>query len=395
MSAAQVEPALLRLLRQAIGAPDTSFEGEPVRLTGGFWAELVSFRLSGAPSPWDQRLVVRLMPNEGLARRETIVQAEVAEQGFATPRVHLAGDADGGLGRAFMVMDHAEGAPLLAGLAGGSAILRLPALARRIPDTLAAAMASLHRIDAAPIRRRLAPPAATATAAGGSGVALADVSGEDSAHGHGGSGVALAASEVGAHAADDADSPHTTVAGAGDGMAAFLVGLEAAAQRLGRADLVAAARWLAAHPPPDAPDVVCHGDLHPFNVLVADDGSFTVLDWSAANLAPAAYDAAFTSLVLSEPPLYVPRAVRPIVRAIGRMLARRFLRTYEHESGTALNSGSLRWHQGVVCLRALVEAAHWVVADELDSRQGHPWLVSGRAFADRLSTLTGQPVRRL
>lgn len=381
------------MLRRAIGDPAIEFDGQPVRLTGGFWAELVSFRLSGAPAPWDRRLVARLMPNEGLALRETIVQAEVAEQGFATPRVHLAGDADGALGRAFMVMDHAEGAPLLAGLAGGSAILRLPALARRIPDTLASAMASLHRIDVAPIRRRLAPPAATATAAGGSGVAMADASGDDSADGRDGSAVAMAASEVGELAADKADSPYTTLAGAGDGIAAFLVGLDAAAEALGRTDLVGAARWLAAHPPVAAPDVVCHGDLHPFNVLVSDDGSFTVLDWSAANLAPAAYDAAFTSLVLSEPPLYVPRAVRPVVRAAGRMVARRFLRTYQRESGTALGEESLRWHQGVVCLRALVEAAHWVVADELDSRQGHPWLVSGGAFAGRLSRLTGQPVR--
>lgn len=354
--ATAVELALLQVLRRAIGDPAIEFDGEPVRLTGGFWAELISFRLTGAQAPWDRRLVARLMPNASLAMRETVVQAEVAEQGFATPRVHLSGDADGGLGRAFMVMDHADGAPLLAGLAGGSAIVRLPALARRIPDILASAMASLHRVDVAPIRARLA---------------------------------ALATS------AHDSDSPYTTLAGAGDGIAAFLVGLEAAAHALGRADLVGAARWLAAHPPADAPDVVCHGDLHPFNVLMADDGSFTVLDWSAANLAPAAYDAAFTSLVLSEPPLYVPRAVRPVVRAVGRMLARRFLRTYERESGTALGAESLRWHQGVVCLRALVEAAHWVVADELDSRQGHPWLVSGAAFANRLSTLTGQPIRPL
>jgi len=35
--------------------------------------------------------------------------------------------------------------------------------------------------------------------------------------------------------------------------------------------LTRAARWLAGHPPAPAADVICHGDLHPFNLLADAD----------------------------------------------------------------------------------------------------------------------------
>jgi len=43
---------------------------------------------------------------------------------------------------------------------------------------------------------------------------------------------------------------------------ALLTLLAVGAEACGRADLVEAAGWLAANPPPTAPDVICHGDLH-------------------------------------------------------------------------------------------------------------------------------------
>jgi len=84
----------------------------------------------------------------------------------------------------------------------------------------------------------------------------------------------------------------------GLGIDGVVAGLADTAMRCGRLDLVAAAGWLQEHQPPSAPEVICHGDLHPFNLLVAAGGAVTVLDWSAGLLAPAAYDVAFTGLVL-------------------------------------------------------------------------------------------------
>jgi Ser/Thr protein kinase RdoA (MazF antagonist) len=166
--------------------------------------------------------------------------------------------------------------------------------------------------------------------------------------------------------------------------------LERLAAEFRRPDLVTAARWLAAHPTAPAPDVICH-DLHPFNVL-ADGDRVTLLDWSAAMLGPCAYDVAFTSLLLSEPPLRAASWRKPVVRAVGGLLARQFIRAYQRKTRVAITPRELRWHQGVVCLRALVEVASWAHEGVLSQRAGHPWLATRPAFAKRLAALTGAQV---
>jgi aminoglycoside phosphotransferase (APT) family kinase protein len=237
-------------------------------------------------------------------------------------------------------MDLAAGHSLLSDLNGVAAIRRLPALFRRLPIVLADAQARLHRLDPAPIERALEA----------AGVARPDVP-------------------------------------------TMLASLREASEALGRADLVAAAAWLQTNQRSAGGEVACHGDLHPFNVLVDDDGRVTVLDWSAALLAPNSYDLAFTSLVLSEPPMVVPAPLRPLIRAAGRALARRFVRAYERAMGETIDKPSLEWHQSLVCLRALVEAANWVADGTIADRAGHPWVLSGAAFADRLGAMTRVLVR--
>jgi aminoglycoside phosphotransferase (APT) family kinase protein len=140
-------------------------------------------------------------------------------------------------------------------------------------------------------------------------------------------------------------------------------------------------------------DVVCHGDLHPFNVLLDDSGAPVVLDWSASLLAPREYDVAFTELLLSDPPLAVPPALRPVIGAAGRLLAQRFRRGYVVASGVELDHESLRWHRALLYLRSLVEVAGWVASDDVEAHAGHPWLTLGPAFASRLASTTGAVVR--
>jgi aminoglycoside phosphotransferase (APT) family kinase protein len=328
---------LLDTLRTTTGVPTLDYAAPPQPLTGGFWAELVSFRLRDAPAELDGDLVARVMPDPALACKETIVQHSVADQGFPTPAVRLSGGADSALGHAFMVMDRVHGAPLLAGLDSLTSLLRIPRLAFRISDTLGTVAARLHRLDPEPVRARLG-----------------------------------------------SETPRT--------VPELLAMLTDRADTLGRADLARTAQWLTANPPPPAPTVICHGDLHPFNVLIDERGVVNVLDWSAALLAPPAYDVGFTTLMLSQPPVVVPRLAKPVVETAGRWLARAFVRHYERAGGVHVDASAVRWHQGVIALRALVEVANWAAADELRSRTGHPWLVIGPALATRLSALTGDPV---
>ena len=330
---------LIGVLRSVTGTPTLEYERQPEPMQGGFWAELVSFSLANPPGDWPAELIARLMPDPGTARKETIVQTAGAAAGFPTPFVRASGGPDCGLGRAFMVMDRAAGRSALSGLDGVLTPAAVQRLLRRVPESLAGSMARLHALDPDLVRGEL----------------------------------------------EQVRGVPVTVAGLISALAGF-------AAEFGRPDLVRAARSLADHPAAPAPDVICHGDLHPFNVL-ADGDRVTVLDWSTALLAPRAYDVAFTSLLLSEPPLRVPGWQQPLPRLAGRVLARRFVRGYQARTAAAVQPGELRWYQAVVCLRALVEAASWVHQGVADTRAGHPWLIDGPAFARRLAALTGAPVR--
>ena len=335
---AELDCRLIDLLRSAAGLPGLEYERSPEPMRGGFWADIYSFSLANPPGGWPAELVARLMPNPATARKETIVQAAVAAAGFPTPFVRASGGPDGGLGRAFMVMDKAAGRSLLSGLDGVVTPAVVLRLTRQLPGLLAGSMARLHALDPGSVRDDL--------------------------------------DQVG-------DVPVTV-----DGLLKTLAGLAAEYRR---PDLAAAARWLADHPPAPAPDVICHGDLHPFNLL-ADDGGVTLLDWSAAVLGPRAYDVAFTSLLLSEPPLRGPSWQKPVVRVVGAVLARQFIRAYQRTTRATITPRELAWHQGVVCLRALVEVASWAHEGAASQRAGHPWLATRPAFARRLAALTGAQV---
>jgi aminoglycoside phosphotransferase (APT) family kinase protein len=330
---------LLRVLRGLTGSPGLEYARPPERLTGGFWAELIAFSFSDPPPGWAGELVARVMPDPDVAHKETIVQVAVAAAGFPTPTVRASGSPEAGLGRAFMVMDKAPGRPLLSGLDGIAAIAQGTRLLRRIPESLAATMAKLHSLDPEPVRSQL------------------------------GSARHVSAS-----------------------VSSRLEALRQFATRYGRADLTTAAQWLIDHPPLPAPDVICHGDLHPFNLLI-DGDQITVLDWSAALVGPRAHDVAFTSLLLAEPPLAVPRGLRPAVRLLGRRMASRFIRAYQHHTGATTRPQELQWHQALVCLRALTEVSGWAHKGQARAHAGHPWFVSGPAFAARLTAATGVQVR--
>ena len=338
--AADLSELLIDALRAKTGVTTLDYCSPPERLTGGFWAELLAFTLRDAPPGWDGPLVARVMPDAAVARKETVVQAAAAAAGVPTPLVRGAGGPDDGLGRAFMVMDRAAGKPLLAGLDRPAALVSAPATVWRMPDVLAAAMAQLHAVDPAAVREELAGVAGVATT-------LVD----------------------------------------------FLELLHSRAAAHERADLVAAAEWLVAHQPMFGDEVICHGDLHPFNVLVDADGHATVLDWSASLLAPRAYDIAFTTLLLGAPPLAVPAIARRPLRAAGRALAGRFVRRYRAHTGVVPDAAAVRWCQAVVCLRALTEVAGWVSDGTVEDHREHPWLVSGPAFAAHLADVSGVAIR--
>jgi aminoglycoside phosphotransferase (APT) family kinase protein len=329
---------LLAVLRSVTRAPNLAYSCDPVRLTGGFWAELFAFSLAQPPDGWPRDLVVRVMPDADTARRETAIQRVVAGAGFPTPAIRAAGGPDEGLGNAFMIMDRAPGTPLLSGLSVTDALRRGRALFDEIPKLLASTMAQLHALDPEPVRAQLDATGAT----------IASVS-------------------------------------------SMLTVVRQRADEFGRPDLVLATQWLIDHPARHATDVICHGDLHPFNLLL-DGARVTLLDWSTAVLASPLYDVACTSLALSEAALRVPGWLRPPVRWIGRRLAGRFVGSYQRQTGVVIDQGELAWYQAVLGLRALMEISGWTHAGQQSAHSDHPWLASRSTFAARLTAITGVAV---
>ena len=308
-------------LRGQFHAPELVLDGPPVRLGGGFWAEM--WTLSFAPPAsggLPARVVLRLAPDAQLAAWETTFQAGLAEQGYPTPAIRASdlNPADGK--RAWCVMDHADGAPLLGGLSGLRALRSLPRLATSLPDTLARAAADLHRLDPQPIETALS--AATDRTVGVDGLLDHYLS----------------------RARDLDDTP-----------------LQRALDRLA-----------ATRPEPQL-RVVCHGDLHPFNVL-ADGSRTVVLDWTAGQIAHPAYDLAFTHLLLANPPLDAPKPVRPIINAAARRVANRFITTYRKLGPHPIETDTLDWYRDLQGCRILTELATWRAAGDLDAHRGHPWL---------------------
>lgn len=198
----------------ALGGAWSTIEIKDVRpLLGEQWATMAHVRIAGGPEDGLFDVVVRVVPDAVMGAKELAVQAAATDAGIRTPRVHLTGDAGGPLGGAWTAMYFVSGQQLLAGLDGAAAIRQLPTLLRQLPRRLADSMAAIHRIDPEPVIARVQAAAP---------------------------GAAVTVDEVWAHlhAATD-DLPQ----------------LRAALERLHETM------------PSQSVAVVCHGDLHPFNLL--------------------------------------------------------------------------------------------------------------------------------
>lgn len=317
---------LLAAVRHHAGVEHLRWATPPHPLTGGYWAEMYAVELADAPPHLSGPLVARIMPDPATAAFETAVQRHVHHHGLPVPAIRAASGPTAELDRAWTLMDHAPGHPLLTGLTASSALRNAHTLARRLPDTLAEATARLHHCPT-----------------------------------------------VSHHLDDHRDR--------GD-IRSFLQRIADQANDVGRGDLAASAHRLAERAP--ATRVICHGDLHPFNLL-ADAEHWTLLDWSAAVIADPHYDLAFTTLLLAHPPLGGPAPVRAIATKIGNRLSLRFLRTYSRLTGTAVDSQRLAWARTAHALRAMTELATWEHEDVLADRRDHPWLTLRPLFESQLA----------
>jgi aminoglycoside phosphotransferase (APT) family kinase protein len=321
---------VLDALRRLDG-PHLTLASPPQRLTGGFWAEMWTLTLDNRGPRLPERVVLRLSPDPQLAAWETAVQRIAADMQYPTPAIIAFRDSTDAT-RFWSVMEHASGQPLLAGLSGINALTKLPQLARRLPDQLASVMAQLHALDPTAAEQEL-----------------------------------------------------SEIRGGRDGIDGLIEHYAITAERIGNTPIARAIDRLVDTRPPTERLVICHGDLHPFNVL-QHNGELTVLDWTAAQIADPTYDVAFTALLLSNPPLTAPRAVMPIIQTAARALSRRFIRSYNTASRIAIDGRQLQWHTALQSVRVLIDVAQWRAAGTIDHHAGHPWLTMEAALHRGLAT---------
>jgi aminoglycoside phosphotransferase (APT) family kinase protein len=299
---------LLAELGPVIGGGDLSYAEPLARLSGGFFTENYGFRLAGAPPPWDGRLVVRLFPvvvDDDAVRREAVVQRELAAVGFPTPAVlHFNADAHVD-GRRYFVMERMPGAPLMGGIRFGALLRDGPRLLPRLVHVTAEVQAELHGLDPAPVTAAL----------GGTSLSIDRWFAE----------------------------LERLIDRGGDGFATGLA-------------------WLVEHRPvePSRP-TLCHGDLHPGNILVGEDGKVTaVLDWTVATLAEPALDVGFTTMALSLAPVDIPRPFQKVVARFGRGIANRYVRAYR--ARTAADLSTQPYYEALRCALEVGNAAYYRLA---------------------------------
>ena len=330
-------------LREIPGCAGIDYRHPPSRVSGGFETDIFRFELSSASASLSGPMILRrLKPRQSprQAQYEAAVQNAIASQGFPAPQVALVETDTTVLGGAFLVMREMRGRPLAQGIdsaIGGSATSKVIRLLAEAPRTLTQmattwtqAHLRLHELRVEPLREACAAAGLTASS-----------------------------------------------------FDSRLAAVESDLQDPALARLRPVLAWLRAHlPARQAPAVICHGDFHPLNILVAEGQVSGVLDWGSATLAEPAYDVGSTIANLRTVPIGAPMMVRPAVKGLIRYALRRYVRGYQQ--GHPLDLVAVRYYQVFRCTAHLAGASRAAGA--------HHSPAARKLLAGMIRRLTGLPI---
>lgn len=294
MSGPELAARLLEHARRELGRPALEYAEPPEPITGGYDTEIFGFRLTGATPEWSRPLILRLLgPRHDPRRalREQTIHNVVASGGFPAPRVLSASAHSSWLGGAFLVMERLAGRPMLD--------VRRVGIASVMVDV----HLKLHALDTGPLIEAM--------------------------------------DRTGAREAVTLDG--------------FLGRLHSRIVERPLDGLRTAMDWIVGHrpPPPERP-AICHGDLHPQNVMMAGRTVTGVIDWANTLVADPAYDVASTRVILSLVPLALstmPALARAAIAAVRPLLLARFLAGYRRHRPIAPRV--LAYYEAVAAMRQL------------------------------------------
>lgn len=301
-----IDGPLRELLRARLARPELDFAEMPTRLLGGNHTFVYTFRLSGAPDPWNRPLVLRILRAHRAADEVVFESALQNALPPLAPRVLLHEVDPEPLGAGFQVMERVVGRALLLEDVGrdigqlGMVRETLRGFGRTVlgpwPRLLGETHARLHALPTEPVLAAL-------KAVGMSGRLTLEVQ------------LARWGEEL---------------------------------EELGLRGLRPAHAWLCQRAPQLAePFCLCHGDLFPNQVFEADGRVSAVIDWAEALLAPGSVDVGYVCAGIEDIPFPVPGG-----RVIQRRLTGRFRAAYEAQR--ALDPEALRFGEVMRALHALM-----------------------------------------
>jgi aminoglycoside phosphotransferase (APT) family kinase protein len=275
---------LVEYLRAALGVTTLTLAEPLTTIGGGFDTSISAFRLSFPPAGWEGALILRVYRDGGdaQARFECAVHGAVAAQGFPVPSVlHMCEDTSV-LGNAFVILERVPGVTMLARLLS-------PAMFRVAP-ILARLHARLHTLE----------PEAVAKSLRAAGAPLQ-------------SGFAAGAP------------------------------VEKVIEDAQLAGLREAHAWLKNEPAAVHPPVVCHGDLHPLNIMMEGSTVTGVLDWANMRIGDPMSDVGATVALMTQGPIELPAPLQGIANVARRRIVSRYLETYAEER--PLDMGVVRYFE--------------------------------------------------
>jgi aminoglycoside phosphotransferase (APT) family kinase protein len=156
----------------------------------------------------------------------------------------------------------------------------------------------------------------------------------------------------------------------------------------------AALDWLVQNRPPEGqPSVICHGDFHPFNIIVDGDDA-GVIDWPGALIAEPAFDVGATLAILRLAPMpdEMPALLRRFAGVARSLLARRYLGAYRKQR--PLDTARLPYFEALRCFSALLFASESAALPASTNATPNPWAAPdiNRNVGQRFRKLTGVPL---
>ncbi|MHA2283820.1 MAG: phosphotransferase family protein [Promethearchaeota archaeon] len=242
----QITSKLINYLRDELHDSTIDYVSPLTQLKGGFETFIYFFKLKNVEEELNQRLVLRLFPEyygPENAVWEGSIQNSLADQGYPVPRAHLICTDKSIMGGAFFIMEFLSGKPMMTA-------------SKNIPEILGKTHAKLHNIDPKSLIKSLKKQ------------------------------------------------------GFNKNQFLFVKTFDNDLKVAKKSELpwiLDIVEWLIKNRPPEPKSLaICHGDFHPYNILIQDGKITGVLDWGSTLIADPAIDIANTIKLITIFPKYFP-----------------------------------------------------------------------------------------